>query len=379
MRADAHVVHVIAGLQTGGAETMLYKLLHCGRERRSGTSVISLTEVGPLGEKLTALGIEVVALGMRRSSAGPRDLWKLSSALRRRRPALIQSWMYHADLLAGIASLFAGGVPIVWSIRRSGFSGVEKRRTFWPARACAALSRFIPARIVCCSQAARISHEALGYAPEKIVVIPNGFDLHAFQADAAARTGLRRELGLAEHALLVGLFARYQPEKDHATFIRAAALCKGAAHFVLCGEGASPGNRELVDLVSAHHLGDRVHLLGKQDRMPWLTAALDVACSSSITEGFPNVVGEAMASEVPCVVTDVGDASYLVGDTGHVVPPSDAPALAAAVDAMLSFSAADRKALGVAARKRVASLFDIEQIAARYQALHEEVIRSCAA
>ena len=113
MRADAHVVHVIAGLQTGGAETMLYKLLHCGRERRSGTSVISLTEVGPLGEKLTALGIEVVALGMRRSSAGPRDLWKLSSALRRRRPALIQSWMYHADLLAGIRrpSPAARGAP----------------------------------------------------------------------------------------------------------------------------------------------------------------------------------------------------------------------------------------------------------------------------
>jgi len=376
------ILHVITGLGAGGAETMLYKLLGRTLDGPFKPSVVSLTTTGPIGDKIAKLGIEVAALGMSRRLPTPLSIWKLSSLIRRIQPALVQSWMYHSDLVAGLASSMAGRVPIVWGIRHNELGSTAKTRTLWTARVCAVLSHSIPARIVCCSAAARTTHEQIGYAREKMVVIPNGFDLGVFGPNSVAYSGLREELGLGPDALIVGLVARYHPEKDHRTFVEAAAKVRFSperVHFVLCGLGASEDNEELVRLIADRGLTNRFHLLGLQDRMPWVTAAFDVASSSSRTEGFPNVLGEAMAAGVPCVATDVGDSAYLIGETGVTVPPGNAAAFADALDRLLALAPEDRRRLGQAARRRVSEQFDLGVIAKRFTDLQAEVAKTCAA
>jgi glycosyltransferase involved in cell wall biosynthesis len=175
-------------------------------------------------------------------------------------------------------------------------------------------------------------HEAIGYRADRRSVIPNGFDCERFQPDTGARASVRAELGLDEETPLIGLIARYHPMKDHANFLAAARLVlkqEPTAHFLLAGPCVEVSTKELSTLVSTLGLQGRIHLLGERSDIPRLTAALDIACSSSAWgEGFPNVIGEAMACGVPCVVTDVGDSAWIVGETGFVVSPKSPQELA---------------------------------------------------
>lgn len=191
------IVHVITSTHTGGAEMMLLKLLSTLDREIYDPLVISLVSIGPIGEQIRSLGITVHCFGMRRGIPDIRVVWWLARLLRRERPGLIQTWMYHADLIGGLAAGLAGGIPVVWGIRMGTiFPEQFKRTTIWTARACARLSRRLPARIVCCSEASYVVHTRMGYAADRMLVIPNGFDLGAFRPDPAAGPTLRRELGI---------------------------------------------------------------------------------------------------------------------------------------------------------------------------------------
>lgn len=377
------VVHVIAGLDTGGAEMMLYKLLSLADRARFAPSVVSLTACGEVGEKVRALGVPVQALGMSRGLPNPLQVLRLAGRLRRTRPALVQTWMYHADLVGGLAARLAGNVPVVWGVRQSNLDPEgTRRRTLATARLAARLSRWVPARIVCNSETGRRAHEALGYRRDRMTVIPNGFDPAVFAPSDEARVAVRRELGVGDDALLVGLVGRFDAQKDHKNFVRAAALLhrqRGDVHFVLCGRGVSWDNVRLTGWINGSGIQSRCHLLGMRSDVARLTAALDIATSSSWGEGFANVIGEAMACAVPCVVTDVGDSALIVGDGGRVVPPRDPHALAAAWQALLGVPAAQRRALGMTARRRVERHYSLRAVVAQYEDLYEEVLARCAA
>jgi glycosyltransferase involved in cell wall biosynthesis len=370
------IVHVITGLPVGGSQMMLSKLLSAMDRESWEPEVISLRDVGEMGERIRSMGIVVRALGMRESLGDVAALPKLIGWLRDRSPHLVQTWLYHADLIGGLAAWWAGA-PVIWGIRQSDLAPQDtKRSTMWIARICARLSYRIPRRIVCCSEAARRFHTAMGYAGEKMVVIPNGFDLRSFHPDPEARESVRRELGLPATAPLIGLVARFDTEKDHRTFVQAAARLHAVmpdVHFLLCGEGVDPGNPLLMQCVASAGIQSRVHLLGPRMDIPRLTASLDIATSSSYGEGFPNVVGEAMGCCVPCVVTDVGESAALVGDAGRVVPARDPMALADAWRALLEAEPATREQLGAAARRRVTKHFEIAVVTARYVELYDEV------
>lgn len=371
------ITHIITGLATGGSEMMLYRLLSALDRQRFLPEVISLTEEGPLAQKLRALGVPVKALGMRPGFPDPRALARLAGWLRAARPALVQTWMYHADLVGGLAARWAGP-PVVWGLHNNVLQPRStKRTTLWTVKACARLSPWLPVKIISCSQAAAEAHARLGYRREKMVIIPNGFDLQAFKPDAAARAGVRAELGLPEDAPLIGLAARYDPIKDHRSFVEAAARlaqCFPDVHFLLCGEGVTWQNPELAGWIRQQGLQDSFHLLGRREDMPRLTAALDIAANSSIGEAFSNAIGEAMACGVPCAVTDVGDSALIVGETGRVVPPGDPQALAAAWQELLELSPPARAQLGLAARQRVEQHFSLAAIAARYADVYASVL-----
>ena len=372
------ILHVITGLSTGGAEMMLYKLLSCLVRENVGNEVISLTGIGPVGERIAGLGVGVRALGMGRSLPSPTKLFSLARMMREAKPDIVHAWMYHANLLAGLAAKFARSPPVIWGIRQSNLDPrLSKRSTILTARLCAMLSARLPARILCCSAVARDVHVALGYAPEKMAVIPNGFDLECFRPDGEARIAVRRELGIEADAPLIGLVARFDPQKDHRSFITAAARLlesDASAQFLLCGEGIDGDNRELGEWIRAAGIGAHCHLLGLRDDMAAITAALDIAVSSSVGEGFSNAVAEAMACGVPCVVTDVGDSGLMVEDTGRVVAPGDEAALADAMAGLLAIGAEGRAKLGRAARRRVEENYSLPDIAARHLAFYRETL-----
>jgi glycosyltransferase involved in cell wall biosynthesis len=372
------VLHVVTGLHAGGAETMLYRLLGALRARGYEQEVACLIEAGRVADQIREAGFPCRALGLSRTVPNPAKVLALARVIAAARPDVVQTWMYHADLLGGIAAKLARAGEVVWGVHHT---DLERSSTHWKTLAtmklCARLSETIPREIVCVSRATRALHAAAGYCSRKLVVIPNGFDLWQYAPDPAVRARCREELGVAPSTTLVGLVARVHPQKDHENFVRAAALVaarKEGVRFLLCGTGASPDNRELARVIEAAGVLDRFVLLGPRSDVPRIMNALDVAVlSSAFGEAFPLVVGEAMASGVPCAVTDVGDAAELVGDTGRVVPPRDAPALARAVEELVALGPERRRELGRAARARVEACYALPRVAAMYAAVYERV------
>jgi glycosyltransferase involved in cell wall biosynthesis len=289
--------------------------------------------------------------------------------------------MYHGNLAALLARP-ASRPPVLWNIRQSLTDlGRERPLTALAIRAGARLSPQA-ARIIYNSRASARQHEAIGYDPRRTVVIPNGFDTARFQPALAARDTLVARLGVGRETIVVGHVARFHPMKNHLGFLRAAAMVVAAVPrtiFVLAGQGVDSSNRSLTSAIARLGLTGKVHLLGALDDVPALMAGLDLLCSpSGWGEGFPNVLGEALAAGVPCVATDVGDSAWIVGGAGLVVPPGDDAALAAALTDLIRAPSEVRKALGVEGRRRVQQEFTLEAIAARYEDLYLTILAELA-
>jgi glycosyltransferase involved in cell wall biosynthesis len=362
---------------------MLLKLLERIDRKTHSFHVFSLTGLGEIGPRIQALGVPVEALGMRRGVPSPTAVLRLARRLRQVEAELVHTWMYHADLLGGIAARMSGVRTIVWCIRNSTLDRNKSRlSTRLVARVNALVSHWLPDGVVSCAEAARDYHVALGYAADKMAVIPNGFDLSRFQPDADARASVRAELGLPASTPLVGVVGRNDPQKNHTGFLEAAASVQRShpgVHFVLVGAGLDRHNTELAAAAQRFGVAESVHWLGRRQDIARLMASLDVLVSSSgYGEAFPNVIGEAMSCGVPCVVTDVGDSAVIVGDTGRVVSAGDMPSLAAAVADLLALGAAPRAALGQRARARVQEHFEIGQVVRRYEDYYAQLVRRAA-
>ncbi len=353
---------------------MVLKLVAAIDRSRIAPSVVSLKEIGTIGKHIQALGVPVYGLDMARGWPNLTAIWRLRALGEKLRPDIVQGWMYHGNLAATLLAKMRGTIPVVWSIRQSLYDiGKERPLTRAVIRANAALSA-IPKRIIYNSQTSLKQHVKFGFKNDHAVVVPNGFDLAQFRPDAQTRYHIQAELGISPQAVLIGLVSRYHPMKDHATFLRAAAiLVQHVAHvrFLMLGHGV----RQLSSLVASLNLADSVLLLDEREDIPDLTSALDIACSSSAWgEGFSNAVGEAMACGVPCVVTDVGDSALIVGDTGRVVPPKDPRALASAIIDMIDIGQEGRARLGAAARCRIAERYELSQVVRQYQDNYEEIL-----
>ncbi len=343
---------------------------------RFRSEILALTSlgIGNLGKEIADQGIPVAAAGMRKTPKGFLALHRLQKLLSRSKPDIVQTWMYHADVVGGLAAKVALGVPVVWGVHHANLDlKCNKLLTVATANLCAALSSSIPASIVCCSEASKRVHTRLGYQAKKIEVIPNGFDTSKFKPDTLARAAIREELGLAPSAFLIGMAARFHRDKDHETLIGAAALLArefSAVHFALCGTGVDWRNEILASAVRKAELQDRIHLLGERKNTEQFFAGMDVVTSSSRAEAFPLSVGEAMSTGVPCVVTDVGDSAYLVGTSGIVVSRENPAALAAGWKRMITDGPEQRQMLGGAARRRIQAHFSLSTVIKQFENLY---------
>jgi len=370
------IAHIITDLDVGGAEMMLYKLLSHMDQQRFMNMVISLKPMGPLGAKIRSLGIPVFDLGMRRGIITPMGFLRLVKLVLSWKPTIIQTWLYHADLIGFLVAKVTRTGKVVWNIRCSNMDLRHyPRLTGWTVKFCAMLSPF-PEIVITNSYSAKKYHKGLGYNPKKFVVIPNGFDVDIFSPETEAKGRLRSELRVEKDSILVGLVARFDPMKDHRTFLKAAGKIVERAshvHFVLAGDGIEYNNKELSPLIDEPALRSHVHLLGQRDDMSAIAAALDIACSSSYGEGFSNAIGEAMACGVPCVVTDVGDSARIVGETGKVVPPKTPDALANAIIELLELPFEERQELGKAARERIRKYYSLDKIVKDYEKVYSRI------
>jgi glycosyltransferase involved in cell wall biosynthesis len=371
-------MYLISDLSIGGAELTLYRLLSKIDRQRFEPVVVSLVDRGSLRDRFEALGIEVQTLGINASRPSVVDLFRLIKLINRVRPNLLVGWMYHSCLAAELATRFTRQrVPTIWSLHCAiNPASVEKRRTVLIAKLCALLSG-LPTKIVLVSNAAKRQLKQLRYQTETCFVIPNGIEITRFAPSKDAQDAMRKALGLPGEVTLVGLVGRYHPVKDHENFLRAAASVRSVnsdVHFVLAGRGVDEMNRQLIHLINELGLKDRVHLLGERDDTTELMASFDICALSSFDESCPNVVGEAMACGVPCVVTNVGDAALIVGDTGRVVPARDSTALAIGLLELIDLGFAGRQALGARARTRITELFSLDRIANEYESLFDTVL-----
>jgi len=364
------ITHIITDLDTGGAEVMLCKLLSSLHNDAVNSMVISLMGRGKITEQIEALGVRVETLDLEQGERpGWRTVKKLRQFMRAFNPDIVQGWMYHGNIVATVAVFLfdpmCRKVKLFWNVRQTLYDiNNEKIQTRWLIVLGRWLS-FFPHSIIYNSNLSAEQHCNVGYLSKKTKIIPNGFDLQKFKPDQHRRQQLREELGVAESVLLVGHISRLHPMKDHATLLRAidrvvdslsSTGSKQEVLFLLIGQGVT----------SELSTNPAVHFLGERSDIPKIMSAIDIVVSSSAWgEGFPNVIGEAMASEVPCVVTDVGDSAYIVGKYGRVCSVGDDQCIANSILQLIE-NKQERETVGKQARKRIKENYSMDKIKKEY-------------
>ena len=332
------IVFLVRSLNYGGAERQLTLLSKGLRQRGHDVVVVVFYSGGPLEKELVDAQVRVRPLNKRGRWEVFGFLIRLIQVLREERPDILHGYLHDANLMTMIPKFLTLCTKVVWGVR---CSHIDLRQYDWLAwvefKVNCWLS-ILPDAIIANSHVGRDYHLALGYPAEKTVVIPNGIDTERFRPSPLARRRIREEWGIKEQEELIGLVGRLDPMKDHPIFIEAAALLakrRSEIRFVCVGGGPDEYRAELQRHAKQLGLEDRLLWVGIREDMPAVYTALDIAVSSSYGEGFANVIGEAMACGVPCVVTNVGDSARVVADLGEVVPPKDPAALRDAIERLL--------------------------------------------
>lgn len=368
------VLQIITGLNNGGAEAVLLRLVAADKQTDAQHHVVSLMGRGIYALRLEQAGATVHTLNFPRGRVTVSGLVQLFRLIREIRPDVVQTWMYHSDLIGGVVAWLAGVRSIAWGIRQANLDPAHNSRaTLGVVRLCALLSGWVPRKIVSCSEQATRVHQARGYRTDKFIQIPNGYNLQHLQPDVSDRSAVRAELGIAHNAFVLGMVARFDVQKDHRNLVQALGLLKRRGVPFTCllvGTGMDEANAELHGWLDAAGVAGSVKLLGPRGDVPAVMNALDVHVLSSLGEAFPNVLAEAMACGTPCVATDVGDAAVIVADHGWVVPPQDSEALAdglAQAYGQFSVGGAAWQARQAACRAHIMANFELELMCQRYR------------
>jgi glycosyltransferase involved in cell wall biosynthesis len=326
------VLHLITGLHLGGAETALYRYLKM--QLPSEDKVVSLTDFGYYGEKLTLDGVDVSNVGMDKKDlfGTVLALVRLIVYMRRERPVSIVCWMYHPMLLSFFIKLVLPKSRIVWMVRHS-LDGLHENSglTNFIIKVCAAFSRFVPNAIVFNSLRSKQQHIMIGYRKHSSLWVPNGVDLRHFCPDVLERNNVRAEMGVRDSQFVVVFVGRLEAIKGPEIFLQALCFLEELDFFaVVVGREGKYRKSDLLQFLP-DRLRERFKYIGETADVVRYLRAADLFVNSSHSEGFPNSLIEAMAVGLPCVATDVGDSATIVEGCGIVVPPNDPAKMASAI------------------------------------------------
>lgn len=377
----ATVMHIINELDAGGAERVLTRIA-CHNARNSDPDappqiVVSLMDEGVYGPDLIEAGVELHCLGM---TSGIRDLpaaiFRLSRLMRRKKPDAIMSWLYHSDFIATLAAVLSGRGTrrLAWNIRCAEMDLAQYGQSTRIVLGLLAKLSGRPAIVAANSHAGLRHHISCGYHPRKWAYLPNGFDTDEWHPDPGAKYRLCKQIGITPDKYLIGMVARKDPAKDHATLFEAIRLVRAQghdAHLVLIGH-------ETDALIIPDELDGHVSALGLRRDVAALVPGFDIAVlSSSFGEGFPNVIGEAMACGVPAIGNDVGDVADILGGTGKTVPLHAPDKLANAIVELLTEEVDSRNYRKTAARMRIIDHYSLRAMNDRYLALWDGLAGKC--
>ncbi len=326
------VLHIITGLDDGGAEAVLYRI--CKLDKEYQHIVISLQGQGK--QKYVSLlqkcNISVHALNFSKTGINFFGLLRLFKLIRQLKPDVVQTWMPHADLIGGVIARIAGVKNIFWGVHHTNLiKGKINRIVVIIVKVNAILSSLVPTKIIYCAEKSREVQESIGFKKNKGVVVHNGYDMNSFSQNSSMRNAIRHELDIPHETFVIGHVGSYNPLKDQETLIKSLRYLdqKGVNFYaIFVGKKLDPSNDNLIRLIEENGLTKRIHLLGVRNDISAIMNSIDIFMLSSVSEAFPNVLNEAMACETPCITTDVGDAALIVGDTGWIVSPQDSKALA---------------------------------------------------
>jgi len=378
MREKIIICHVVPTMNVGGAETCLYNLIVNSSDVFEH-SVVCVIEAGILGEKLLDDGYNIVSLNIKSIKSSWRGLSILKRELQSIRPDIVNGWMYHSNVYIIISSWLARlKAHRIWCILHAP-TNISEEKTFTSLliRSGGFFSRFVD-RIIYNSYSSAELHERFGYARSKREVILNGFDTDRFKPRPYMRNMILEKLGIDKNAILIGRVGRFHPRKDYKTLIEAFEILNREhknIHLILTGKDINHNNAELAALIQESRVQDRVHLLDFRGDVENIHSSVNLEISSSRTESFPTVIGEAMSSAVPCVVTNVGDSAAIIGDTGRVVQPRNPLALADACSEMLSLGRLGLEELGVAARNRIKKRFSISANINAFEKIYHDIYK----
>jgi len=365
------VMFLITGLAYGGAETQLVNLATKLKCRGWDVRVVSMLPPQAFVEELKNADIPLATLNMRRGVADPRAVFRLLKILREWKPDIVHSHMVHANLLARVVRIFCK-IPVLISTAHSIDEGGRWREIVYR------LTDPLVDLTTNVSRAAVERYICVGVVPKnKIRFMPNGIDTAKFNLNKAAGKRLRNELGVDNYFVWLAV-GRFEEAKDYPNMLRAFSMIvskKSDVVLLLVGQGSLL--EEVKKLASELKLEDKVRFLGVRRDVPDLMNAADAFVLSSRWEGFGLVLAEAMSCQLPVVATDSGGPREILngGKLGHLVPPGDSKALAAAMMKMMSLPEAERQAMGRAGRAYIEANYSLEHVVDQWEALYMELLQ----
>jgi glycosyltransferase involved in cell wall biosynthesis len=378
MHKKLNVLHIITDLQQGGAEAMLEKLVIASGSESPNVShtVISLRSLGVVGPRLLSIGVPVAAMGFGQGLfSSVKALLKLWNSLQHQSSdTVVQTWLYHADLIGGLMARLVGLRNVHWNVRVAFNRSDLRAGTSIIVKFCAYLSKYIPRKIIYCGDKVRSSHLSQGYFAGNSTVIHNGFDTSRFQFDGNIRYKRRQELGIDDNDFVIGTVARLHPQKDYEGLAQAAAIVVRhlpRAKFLWIGANVQQ-DPHLSHLINGLGIEGHVVRLEQVERVEEYLYAMDLYCLGSRTEGFPNALGEAMMASLPCVATAAGDASSILACHEWIVPTGNPERLADTLLAMAKISGLERQKIGCNNRNRMKIYFDIRACWRNYLKFYED-------
>lgn len=379
--AATKVLHIITSLHADGAQNMLLKLVQNRDQAITEYLVVSLLDKGVLGTEIEKAGVSVECLELKKPINIFSKLFKIKKIIREFAPNIIQGWMYHANLFGLVVfKVFCNSkhAKLMWNIRRD-LDGMkhDKFLTKIVIRLNALFSN-IPSAIIYCGHKVAKDHFAIGYNQNNSIVIPNGFQCDKFLPSEKKYLEFRKALGLLETSTIVGMIGRFHSQKNHKNFVEMADLVlkdKPNINFILVGRDCTWDNLELKNWINNTISPKSFYLLGQRSDIPEILPAFDVFCLSSSAEGFPNVLGEAMASGVVAVSTTAGASQEIIDDIKRVAPINDSRSLADKVLYVLNLNKEEIENIKDKSRNRVLNFYSIEKVSNTYQEKYGSISR----